>query len=84
MQFTGLKDKNGKEIYDGDILLIDNESVAENIGGYDRCETDNLIEEVKWKNGAWFTGDEMLYEACSVSEVIGNIYENAELPEINI
>jgi uncharacterized phage protein (TIGR01671 family) len=72
MQFTGLKDKNGKEIYEGDILRECLSSLTRNI-------------EVKFINGAFYvskTGpylEDALLSKCSNVEVIGNIYENPEL-----
>lgn len=73
MQFTGLLDKNGKEIYEGDIVI------SRGISG------DNGKEEVCFEGGAFlpFHGancpdDDAM---ASESEVIGNIYENPELLE---
>ena len=77
MQYTGLKDKNGKEIYEGDI-----------ISGYrlDYFGVDGeQIVEVEWLNeDASFypfsnNQDHMPYPKSSQVEVIGNIYKNPEL-----
>jgi len=69
-QFTGLKDKNGKEIYEGDVVKdeFDNKNKVQHDQGYvgdDRA--------VFYHTGFEFHGDP------DKLEIIGNIHENPEL-----
>jgi uncharacterized phage protein (TIGR01671 family) len=73
-QFTGLTDKTGREIYEGDILKFLLEFAFD--GGYPS------FQEVKWsdKNGRWILPMVTIdYFNPSYVEVVGNIFENPEL-----
>lgn len=76
MQFTGLHDKNGKEIYDGDILQLDNEKRV-----YWQVVQDNRND---FPRGWTIKSTHPQYSHPEVSrlEIIGNTYENPELLEI--
>lgn len=66
MQFTGLLDKNKREIYESDVVK----------------DLDGCISPVKWFNtfdGYDWNGFHCDFELWSGVEVIGNIYENPEL-----
>lgn len=78
MQFTGLKDKNGKEIYEGDILASEGRVIGHIEGGvrgycYDVVYL-NPRHDKRWSLYASVTDD---YEGNIV--VIGNIHETPEL-----
>lgn len=90
MQYTGLKDNNDKEIYEGDIVRVTYKKAAPKYKIQDR--------KVIFNDGAyWLTNSEgtsltrlsnvsVLFDVISnveSLEVIGNIYENPELLEVN-
>jgi uncharacterized phage protein (TIGR01671 family) len=79
MQFTGLKDKNGKEVYEADIVIHDGEKIVVKYG----------IQSVDAFEGAGFNlwsfyGQKLGgFRLQSEIEIIGNIYENPELLKTN-
>ena len=74
MQYTGLKDKNGKEIYEGDI--IEHNCVMDQYTGRLHIET------VLFKNGEFIGAKPWEYfDFNDEIKIIGNIYENPELLE---
>ena len=79
MQYTGLKDSNGKEIYEGDIVKIEDYFGEDRIG--------KIIYDETWACYCFMQGDEKRHFKTSldledyVNIVIGNVYENPELLE---
>lgn len=86
MQYTGLKDKNGKEIYEGDIVKIHNYKETWKRG---EPKIDWRVFEIRWNRYLWSFNNSVIskpladYDTTDLMpydiEIIGNIYENPEL-----
>ena len=77
MQYTGLKDKNGKKIFEGDILERGGFwgwYVAYEDGGFRKIPI-NTVQRINWEHSL-LEQDTMYYW-----EIIGNIHDNPELVE---
>ena len=76
-QYTGLKDKNGKRIFEGDIVKAQDNLIVSPF-----C--DGLVGKVVYIETAFFiepkdpTKSEYLFNECAVFEVLGNIHDNPD------
>lgn len=75
MQFTGLTDKNGADVYEGDII---NDHIGVGVVEYkdDRCAY--RVNYCRGNYAKWFIDYILSGEIDSV-QVIGNVFENREL-----
>lgn len=82
MQSTGLKDKNGKEIFEGDILKVINLSSWLEVVSFNKNKAMFVSKETKRE-----VEETPLYDLFNTDifevEIIGNIYENPELVEVS-
>jgi uncharacterized phage protein (TIGR01671 family) len=89
-QFTGLHDKNGKEIFEGDILRVG--TFREEVDGEESWWMDDSVHRVEWYGAKDYPAFDLrpsidtdcnglAYIAVGEqqAEVIGNIHENPEL-----
>lgn len=81
MQSTGLRDKNGKEIFEGDILKVTNLSSWLEVVSFNNNKAMFVSKEIKRE-----IEESPLYDLFNTDifevEIIGNIYENPELAEV--
>lgn len=81
-QYTYMKDGNGKKIFEGDIV-----KVQDDILGSPYC--DGIIGKVVYDEAAFFIEPRekenslLLFNECAVYEIIGNIHDNPELLEVS-
>lgn len=79
MQSTGLKDKNGKEIFEGDVVR--------QVRTQPTTENETITGVVTMIEGTWLIMNDCeqlaskLWSETDENEIIGNIYENPELLE---
>jgi len=78
MQYTGLKDRDGKEIYEGDIVRVPAIVYKGGSGVYD-------IYSIRFAWGSFYLYDlnsgfdDLLQDVSDECEIIGNIHEHPEL-----
>ena len=74
-QYTGLKDKNGKKVFEGDIIRKTNE------GRHPQIFTANIRTNFRVNEEVYYSPCDHFTESCEY-EIIGNIHDNSELLEV--
>lgn len=76
MQFTGRKDSNGVDLFDGDILHLQKDALT-------NSPWDDINKPVYFENGMFMVFDRTVYQASTLFkykfEIIGNIHEHKHL-----
>lgn len=76
MQFTGLHDKNGKEIYEGD-LLRSKKGIVSEVYWSEKYARFSVRYRNAWKSEPRFIFKSLMWG--QTGEIVGNIYENENL-----
>ena len=85
-QYTGLKDRNGKEIYEGDILLLSDKNTYQELVVVEQGPYGWVFYNPKtvfrFKDGSYtYRAVENYRRLFGIGEVVGNIHDNPELLE---
>ncbi|HAZ0979851.1 hypothetical protein IV481_06540 [Enterococcus faecium] len=80
MQSTGMKDKNGVEIFEGDVVITSKGAIGYVAYLQQEAGFVVVLKKSDYRLGHRNTGES--YDVATAHEVIGNIYENSELLEV--